>query len=358
MAILGADKSHFDSPGGNARAVGEGMRFITHKAGGDKDDAELAAWWSDQRTIDRDTCLPGAYWVLYPGNPVGRADAFLARLDAVCAGWRDRPWILQADCEEWGGNAATAPPIGDIRTFCQRLVAKTGGRLRPIVYAPKWVYGNALTGLGYPLWASSYVSGAGPFGNLYPGDQSSRWAAYSGQVPDILQYTSSATIAGQQTCDANAYRGTIQQLSALVAPGFVQQEEPVTEDEMNRVAQKTRDLILYGTTFPETADDWTPGNANPKGYRRSVTNLLVDGWKLVMKGTTAGGDPMPAASPYRAILDRLTAENAEMVPTASENAQAVVAALSSGTPEQIAATLRAVPGVDWVSVARILAAGS
>jgi hypothetical protein len=92
----------------------------------------------------------------------------------------------------------------------------------PIVYAPKWVYGDSLTGLGYPLWASSYVNGSGTGASLYAkagGDSSSRWNAYSGRIPAILQFSSSATIAGQTTCDANAFRGTLDQLKALVAPG-------------------------------------------------------------------------------------------------------------------------------------------
>jgi hypothetical protein len=102
-------------------------------------------------------------------------------------------------------------------------------KLRPIVYAPEWVYGDTLDGLRYPLWASRYVTGAGPASKLYPGDSSPRWAAYSGQTPAILQFTSSATIVGQTTCDANAYRGTLAQLTALIAPGW---EDDVTKDEL------------------------------------------------------------------------------------------------------------------------------
>jgi hypothetical protein len=200
-------------------AIGDGIAFVTHKAGGDANDSELATWWAEARKLDPGTVLLGAYWVLYPGTPAARADAFLARLDALCKGWRDRPFLLQVDCEKWGGNAATVPGRGDIQVFCRRLTEKCP-KLRPIVYAPQWVYGDTLEGLGFPLWASSYVNGSGGFKALYPGDTSTRWGAYSGQTPAILQYTSKATIGGQTTCDANAYRGTLAELVRLVAPGW------------------------------------------------------------------------------------------------------------------------------------------
>jgi hypothetical protein len=218
MTIFGWDMSHFDAPGIGS-ALAEGIKFVTHKAGGDAQDAELAAWWSGVKDVDPALCLLGAYWVLYPGNPTGRAHLFVDRLDVACPGWRDRPFLLQADCEKWGGDASTVPSKADITVFCTALTA-LAPKLRPVVYAPKWVYGDSLTGLNFPLWASSYVAGSGGFKSLYPGDGSSKWGAYSGQTPAILQYSSSATIGGQTTCDANAYRGTLDQLQALVAPGW------------------------------------------------------------------------------------------------------------------------------------------
>jgi hypothetical protein len=79
-----------------------------------------------------------------------------------------------------------------------------------------------MTIFGWDMSHSSYVSGSGGFKTLYPGDKSSRWAAYSGQPPAILQHSSSATIGGQTTSDANAYRGTLAELIKLAAPGWVE----------------------------------------------------------------------------------------------------------------------------------------
>jgi hypothetical protein len=237
MTIFGWDMSHFDAPS-IGTALAEGIKFVTHKAGGDATDAELPAWWAGVKDLDPSLCLLGAYWVLYPGNPVGRADAFIARLDAACPGWRDRPFLLQADCEEWNGNPATVPNRTEVGAFFDRLVSRMP-KLRPIVYAPKWVYGDRLTGLGFPLWASSYVTGVGGFRGLYPGDGNSRWGPYSGQTPEILQYTSSATIGGQTTCDANAYRGTLEELIHLAAPGW-STDMPLTDADIAKIVTGVR----------------------------------------------------------------------------------------------------------------------
>lgn len=216
MTIYGSDVSHYD--GADTRAMfAEGIVFQTHKAGGDKNDAELASWWGYVKGY-RDRVMLGAYWVLYPGSPASRAEQFLARLDSQCPGWRDRPFILQADCEKWNGDPATVPSVAEVNAFCDRLVDRAP-RLRPIGYLPDWVYGD-ISGFRYPLWSSKYVAGSGSFKSLYPGDNSAKWAAYGGKSPSVLQYSSSATIGGQTTCDANAYRGTLAELTKLLAPGW------------------------------------------------------------------------------------------------------------------------------------------
>lgn len=216
--IFGLDFSHYDALPAGARVVAEGFSFFTHKAGGDANDPELGAWWQAMKP-HRDEVELGAYWVLRRVDGKSAADAFLARLDAQCPGWRDGPFILQLDCESWNSGNTPAPTKAQIKACADRLREKMP-KLMPFVYAPKWVYGSSLTGLGYPLWASSYVSGSGSATRLYPGDNSSHWSAYSGQTPAILQFSSSATALGQTTCDVNAYRGTLTELLALTAPGW------------------------------------------------------------------------------------------------------------------------------------------
>lgn len=292
-------------------ALAEGIVFITHKAGGDADDQELAAWWAGARPV-RAQCLLGAYWVLYPGNPALRADRFIARLDSQCPGWRDGPFILQVDCEKWGGDESTVPSKAEIKAFCDQLRARAP-KLRPIAYAPKWVYGGTLAGLGYPLWASAYVNGSGGFKALYPGDGSAKWASYSGQTPAILQYSSSATIGGQTTCDANAYRGTLAELTDLVAPGWTEEDMPLTTADADLVVDR---LLARAVSDPYTGD--------------TQQKTLQSKFRYI-PGTDQIKD---ALAPYFADLQRaITGSAVDPVALGEAVAAAVVAALPADTDD-------------------------
>lgn len=238
MTIFGWDMSHYDTVNSDTaeRVIAEGFSFVTHKVGGDANDAEIRTFWNEFKD-HRDALLIGGYWVLRPdtsGSIVSKANAFCDRLDSLCPGWGDTPFILQVDCERWNSDTATIPNKSEIQQFCARLRVRAP-KLMPIVYGPEWVYGNNLGGLGYPLWASRYVAdSSGTAYGMYPGDDSAKWAAYSGQVPEILQFTSSATIAGQSTSDANAYRGTLAELTTLLAPGW-EVDMAITDDDITRM---------------------------------------------------------------------------------------------------------------------------
>lgn len=344
MTIFGWDLSHYDGPD-SRRAVAEGFSFFTHKAGGDKDDAEIAAWWTLMRPY-RGQVLLGAYWVLYPGNPSARADAFLARLDSSCPGWRDGPFVLQVDCEIWGGDASTKPGKGDIKAFCDRLRARMP-RLMPIVYAPKWAYGDSLSGLGYPLWASSYVSGSGAASKLYPGDGSSRWGAYSGQTPAVLQFSSSATIAGQTTCDANAYRGTLDQLTALVAPGWMEDDMPSVDDLLNA---------------DKITNDINPGTPGQPGYNENMTvgwalryasraQLALDETRALRKDVGTLASAVASIGSTGKLTQKQIDALAAAVDQVDEN---VAARLVGATPEATAALLLPVLGDQAAEVGQAL----
>lgn len=300
MTIFGWDMSHYDAPS-IGKAVAEGFVFITHKAGGDANDTEIAAWWNGVKNLDTNVLL-GAYWVQYPGDPTGKADRFLSRLDATCPGWRDRPFILQVDCEKWNNDPGTVPSKADIEAFCDRLQNRMP-KLKPIVYGPEWVYHENLRGLNYPLWASAYVGGSGAASKLYPGDNSSKWAAYSGQTPAILQFSASAVIGGQTTSDANAYRGTLDQLKALVAPGW-KDDLPMDQATFNKLMTGWAKSADGKAAIGGAVLDAEVGNtAYPNRKYRQFVN---DEWALrdheIGDATGANANPLSPTSPLGKLL--------------------------------------------------------
>jgi hypothetical protein len=189
------------------------------------------------------------------------------------------------------------------------------------VYAPKWCYGDALVGLSWPLWASSYVSGTGGFRALYPGDDSTRWAAYSGQTPAILQYSSSATIGGQTTSDANAYRGTLQELTTLVAPGWSGEG-----DDMATISQ---------SDFNDRMDAWWSARMDPAAAdNKPRTFLRVAPWQQEV-GRTGVTTHNTLFGSMLALLQKAAGEKFD----SAEIAKTLLAGLSAAPVDDIVKVL-------------------
>lgn len=244
MTIFGWDASHYDwdrGPMDLAAAKRDGMQFATHKVseGTGYADPRFATFAARARAAG--IPLIGGYCVNLRGDQKPQVDQYIRRLDVAAPWWRDGDWLVQLDCERWSdkdGVYAYEPRLYEITAWCEYFMQRTGGRWRPIVYAPRWVYGDALTGLPYPLWASSF--GANPavgYRSAYPGDGSSRWSTYSGQVPAILQFGSETTIGTQHTCDANAYRGSLDQLAALTRGADMTPQEQYIQHVINYRAE-------------------------------------------------------------------------------------------------------------------------
>jgi len=213
MTTFGWDDSHW----GGIPTARDGIDFYTHKC------AEGHHFYKDTEykqamTSAKALGIPvlGAYFVNHPGTVVDQVDWFLEVVKAETPWYKDVPWIWQIDAEKFP-QMDRAPNLAEINAFGDLICSRTGMSASSVIaYAPKWLYGNTLVGLKYKLWASSYVSGVRSYETLYPGDTSVRWAPYSEQTPIILQYSSSSLIAGQVTCDANAYRGTLDSLIKML----------------------------------------------------------------------------------------------------------------------------------------------
>ncbi len=217
MTIFLWDTSHYDGPLTSAimkRAKVEGIVGVTAKIGEGStyDDPGDAAALAAAR--DAGVEFVGGYFVPRSTSPVSaQVDACIRLADRDEPWWRTFPgWFWQVDLERWPTDSVPASVGID---FAKQLRARTGRWT--ILYASKGQYGDGLTAWDGPLWNANYGSNPiGDFHAVYPGDTSPRWGAYSGKVPTFLQYSSNATIAGLTTCDANAYRGGVDQLRALI----------------------------------------------------------------------------------------------------------------------------------------------
>lgn len=213
MTLYGWDASHYDGPLSRAildRARAEGISFFTHKIAeslqdteGTLDDTALAA--------ARDAGMPfvGGYFVARTNaTPAAQVAAWVRLLNAGEPWWRDFPgFFVQIDLERWPYDNVPA----SVGIECGHRLRDALDRVA-LLYASRGQYGDSLTAWDGPLWNANYS--AGP---AYPGDGwLPGWTPYSGRVPAILQYTSSATIAGLSTCDKNAFRGSLADFAAMI----------------------------------------------------------------------------------------------------------------------------------------------
>jgi lysozyme len=215
--IFGWDASHYDGDLTKAilvKAKAEGIEFFSHKIGEGLSNTDTTAKAALEAARDAGIKVIGGYYFIHSGDMVAQAVRCIALADRYVPWWREfNGWFWQTDAETDTGGHLPSP--SEVKLFSDTLATRS--RKRVIVYASHGMYGSRLAGLGHPLWNANYPSSrkAG-FKDLYPGNSYSGWTAYSGQTPAICQYTSSATIAGLTTCDANAYRGTLDELLALV----------------------------------------------------------------------------------------------------------------------------------------------
>lgn len=244
MTTFGWDTSHYDDINGLGvavmrRAMSEGIAFVTAKVGeaGKYDDPADAGTLTAAR--DAGIRVLGGYYVPRTPSMVGvsiaaQVEHCLALADAQLPWWRTFDgWFWQTDLERWPYDPVSA---ADGIEFGERIEAASARR--SVLYASKGQYGNQLTKWRGLLWNANYPTGRrAPFKDLYPGDDGVGWAPYSGHPDgaDFWQYASSATIAGKTTCDANAYRGTLPQLIALLTPPGAAVTAPTAEQNANEL---------------------------------------------------------------------------------------------------------------------------
>ena len=156
--------------------------------------------------------IPGAYHFLRSGSGAAQAQAFHAR---VSAHGGPAGLLIALDNEKDADYDTTRAFIAEWN--------RLSGNHPILMYTGSWWWkpkgwdGASLTP---HLWHSRYVDGTGYASSLYEHVPESWWnPGYGGwATAEILQFTSHARVAGM-SIDANAYRGSLDDLRALTRPG-------------------------------------------------------------------------------------------------------------------------------------------
>jgi hypothetical protein len=152
-----------------------------------------------------------------------------------------------------------------VRDFVARL--QGAGYTVPLTYLPRWYWQQlgspSLAGLP-SLWSSRYPDTVvGSIPDEYVDVPTSYWNGYGGLGVTVLQFTSSARVAGLQPIDANAYQGTRDQLAAALGGG---RENDVEQSD-----------LIYNPATNQPALD-TNGNNYTVGQVLYFDNL--NGWAI------------------------------------------------------------------------------
>lgn len=252
MTIYGWDLSHYDTTPTVSDchlAIQQGIVFATHKLGEGMTNIDRTATQNYLNWRNAGLTLQGGYYFgRNSDDPKDAARQTVNLTNQLIPQWASNPgWFFQADCETETGQGK--PSVAWIKTYCDELASLT--KRLVIAYASHGEYGS-IPNLGHPLWNANYGSEkTGEFKAIYPGDSSAGWAGYP-DVPLILQYSSKANIAGHTTCDANAYRGTLAELTALIEGGHIVAHDPLDAADANMVWHSAQ-LAVGGVSDKQSA---------------------------------------------------------------------------------------------------------
>jgi hypothetical protein len=158
-----------------------------------------------------------AYHFLHPGGGAAQA--------AWCHSVTGSGVNAMIDLEPTGG---AMPSVADAVDFAVRYRALGG--LCSLAYLPRWAWQQ----LGSPSLAPLARAGLSLVSSDYTAyaDSGPGWAGYGGLNPVVWQYTDRQAYSGT-TVDFNAFRGTLDQLRALLgyAPGTDGDDMPITESD-------------------------------------------------------------------------------------------------------------------------------
>jgi lysozyme len=211
---------------------------------------------------------------------------------------------------------ANSGGVALVRDIVARLQA--AGYHVPLTYLPRWYWQQigspSLAGLP-SLWSSRYPDNVvGSLTDELADVPATYWNGYGGLGVTVLQFSSSARVAGHAPLDANAYLGTRTQLAALLG------------------GQPQEDELSWKDTWTFTAPDGTQ-------VTESFDDILGNIYQMLFYGSTSE----PWAGP--SVVAHLKALAARQVADVDEEALAAAMAaqgIGGATPAQVKAALQEV----------------
>lgn len=164
---------------------------------------------------------------------------------------------------------------------------------RPLTYyLPQWLYNGYYAGadlrqLPGPLVQSHYAGGDGAVAQIYAnagGDSGTGWDdAYGGRLPEIWQFTSDANVPGaSDKTDVNAFRGSIEQLAALLTG------DDVADTELATWAAWRQHTIIHNLPYVPSVEEGAPkglaGERNELHFALKALGAKLDALNEALKG--------------------------------------------------------------------------
>ncbi|WP_433384524.1 hypothetical protein [Micromonospora sp. KLBMP9576] len=254
VTLYGWDASDYDVDRGltvdrirEARAAG--IDFMTYKGTEQSVGGTFhSQYYGLMLTAAKDAGIPflGMYVVVHSGVSIeDQVRTAIDYADRHTSWWRDYDrFFWQIDLERW--------PTDDVPSrvgveAARELQARSGKVA--VMYASRGQYGSDELG-DHPRWNANYpYRVAEHFKAAYAragGDSGPGWVRYGRpeMMPRIWQYTDSAIIGRQHTCDADAFRGTAEDFAEMIGA-----RAPEGDDEViaKFISGTYRDVTLDAT---------------------------------------------------------------------------------------------------------------
>lgn len=258
MAIFGLDISHHqDARLDLARCRQEGIDFVFIKSSEGNTFVDNA-FASNVAEAEHAGLLIGAYHYVRDNASAASQVSNVRRVVPL-----DIPVIPDIEANS-GGIQLTRDFINGLRD---------AGYHVPFLYLPRWYWQQigspSLAGLP-PLWSSRYPDTVvGSLSSEFASVPASYWNGYGGLEVAILQFTSSVSIAGFSPIDANAYRGTRDQLANQLGGGDMADSPAVIH-----MGWRMEAVLQEWEKFPTTLDV-------PEELRGQPTGSYVGDFKVI-----------------------------------------------------------------------------